>query len=145
MSPRLPDALVYYLDANLDGPELVRRLRDGGMPCEPHRDHFAPDARDDMWIPTIARRGWVIVTRDFAIKRRPNEREAWTTADATVVMVRGDKLSAEDMSKQLLAAHMQGRLDNYITKRTPPMIVYVSPDGQLQTNFGGERRGGKKK
>jgi hypothetical protein len=61
-----------------------------------------------MWIPTIARRGWVIVTRDFAIKRRPNEREAWTTANATVVMVRGERLSAEDMSKQLLAAHVHG-------------------------------------
>ena len=43
MPRRPPDPLVYYLDANLDGPELVRRLRDAGMPCEPHRDHFAPD------------------------------------------------------------------------------------------------------
>ena len=42
MPRKPPDALVYYLDANLDGPELVERLRDGGMLCEPHRDHFAP-------------------------------------------------------------------------------------------------------
>jgi hypothetical protein len=78
-------------------------------------------------------------------KRRPNEREAWSTANATVVMIRGEKLSAEDMSRLLLAAHAQDRLDNYIAKRTPPMILYLNPDGQLQTHLGGERRGGRKK
>jgi hypothetical protein len=145
MPRRPPDALVYYLDANLDGPELVKRLRDGGVPCEPHRDHFAPDARDEAWIPSIASRGWVIVTRDFAIKRRPNEREAWSSANATVVMIRGERLSAEDMSKLLLAAHVHGRLDNHIAKRTPPMILYLNPDGQLHTHLGGERRGGRKR
>jgi PIN like domain len=145
MPRKLPDGLVYYLDANLDGPELVERLREGGMPCEPHRAHFAPDARDDAWIPAIASRGWIIVTRDFAIKRRPNEREAWSTARATVIMIRGEKLSAEDMSKLLLAAHAHGRLDNYIAKRTAPMILYLNGDGRLQTHFGGERRGGRKR
>lgn len=53
MPRRPPDALVYYLDANLDGPELVGRLREAGMRCEPHRDHFAPDAADAAWIPAI--------------------------------------------------------------------------------------------
>lgn len=145
MSPKPPDERVYYLDANLDGPELVKRLRSGGLPCEPHRDHFPSDARDEEWIPPIAARGWIIVTRDFAIKRRPNEREAWSSAGATVVMIRGEKLSAEDMAKMLLGAHAQGRLDNYIAKRSPPMILYLTPDGQIRTHMGGERRGGKKK
>jgi hypothetical protein len=145
MPRRPPDARVYYLDANLDGPELVRRLRDAGMSCEPHRDHFAPDAEDEAWIPAIASRGWVIVTRDFAIRRRPNERDAWAAAGATVVMVRGDRLSAEDMARLLLAAHGHGRLDNYIAKRSPPMILYLNPDGQLHTQLGGQRRGGRKK
>jgi hypothetical protein len=60
-------------------------------------------------------------------------------------LVRGERLSAEDMSKLLLTAHAHGRLDNYIAKRTPPMIVYLNADGQLQTHLGGERRGSKKK
>lgn len=142
---RYPGASCYYLDANLDGPELVQRLRAAGLPCEPHRDHFAPDAEDEAWIPAIASRGWIIVTRDFAIKRRPMERDAWKTANAIVIMVRGERLSAEDMSKLQLAAHAHGRLDNYIVKRRPPMIIYLNPDGQLQTHLGGERCGGRKK
>jgi len=145
MPRRPPDALVYYLDANLDGPDLVGRLRAAGMPCEPHRDHFAQDAEDATWIPAIADRGWVIVTRDFAIKRRPSERAAWTAANAMVVMLRGERLSAEGMSTMLLAAHAEGRLDNYIAKRLPPMILYLNVEGQLHVHFGGERRGARKK
>ncbi len=96
MSRRPPDPLRYYLDANLDGPELVGALRAGKLPCEAHRDHFPSDAADEAWIPKIASRGWVIVTRDFAIKRKPAERDAWMVAKATVIMLRGERLSAQD-------------------------------------------------
>lgn len=123
MPKRPPDPLVYYLDANLDGPDLVSRLRAAGMRCEPHRDHFRADAEDVVWIPAIASRGWVIVTRDFAIQRRPAERDAWTKARATVVMLRGERLSADAMLAILLGAHANGRMDNYIAKRRPPMIL----------------------
>lgn len=145
MPTRPPDPLVYYFDANLDGPDLIARLRAGNVTCEAHRDHFVPDAEDVVWIPTVAARRWVIVTRDFAIQRRPAEREAWTKAGATVVMLRGEKLSADAMAKMLLDAHAAGRMDNYITKRRPPMILYLTADGRLTTHFGGERRGGTRK
>jgi hypothetical protein len=102
MSRRQPKALEYYLDANLDGPELVGRLTAGRMVCHAHRDHYPHDTDDETWIPPIAHKGWVIVTRDLAIQRRPAEREAWTSANAVVIMVRGEALSAEDMATALL-------------------------------------------
>lgn len=145
MPRKLPDALVYYLDANLDGPDLVHALRGAGMQCEPHRDHFAPDAADETWMPVVAAKGWVIVTRDFAVKRRPTERAAWTAANATIVMLRGERLSGADMATMLLAARAGGRLDNYIAKRLAPMVVYLTQDANLSVHFGGERRGARKK
>jgi len=145
MPRKPPDSLVYYLDANLDGPDLVKALRDAAMPCEAHRDHFPPDAADETWMPEVATRGWVVVTRDFAVKRRPTERAAWMASKATIVMVRGEKLSGADMTKMLLAAHADGRLDNYITKRIAPMVIYLTAPGQLTVHYGGERRGGRKK
>lgn len=145
MSRRPPDPLRYYLDANLDGPELVRALLEGNVPCEAHRDYFPSDAADEAWIPEIASRGWVIVTRDFAIKRKPAERDAWMITKATVIMLRGERLSAQDMAGMLLAAHADGRVDNFISKRIAPMILYVNKDGEIHVHFGGERRGGRKK
>ena len=60
-------------------------------------------------------------------------------------MLRGEKLSGPDMAKMLLTAHAGGRLDNYIAKRSPPMVIYLSAEGKLLVHFGGERRGGRKK
>ncbi len=145
MPTRPPEPRRYYLDANLDGPDLVERLRAGGLPCEPHRDHFPADAEDEAWIPAIAARGWVIVTRDFAIQRRPAERHAWTAAQATAVMLRGDRLSAEKMATMLLNAHAAGRMDNFIAKRQPPMILYLNVQGRLDVHVGGARRGARSK
>jgi hypothetical protein len=35
-------------------------------------------------------------------------------------MIRGEKLSAGDMAKLLLTAHLHGRLDNYIANEHRP-------------------------
>jgi predicted nuclease of predicted toxin-antitoxin system len=145
MPRRQPEPRAYYLDANLDGPELLRRLRDGGMRCERHRDHFAQDAEDEVWIPEVASNGWIIVTRDVAIQRRPAERDAWVSAGAVVLMVRGDKLSTEDMAKMLLAAHANGRLDGFLAKRLAPIVIHLHTGGRFEVKYGGERRGGQKK
>ncbi len=74
----------------------------------------------------VAKRVWIIVTRDLAIRRNPAERAA-------------------DMAAMLLAAHSEGRLDNFISKRNRPMITYLDAGGRLERYFGGERRGGTRK
>jgi hypothetical protein len=140
-----PAQLVYYLDANLDGPDIATGLRAGGMRCERHRDHFPADAEDELWIPPTAAKGWVIVTRDLAIKRRPFERAAWLAARATLLTIRGAKLNAEALVSLLLRAHAGGRLDAYIAKRIPPMIIHLQADGALSATEGGERRGARRK
>lgn len=107
--------------------------------------NFAQDAEDETWIPAVAQKGWIIVTRDLAIRRRPAERAAWLAANAVVIMVRGEKLSGADLESILSAAYAGGRLDNFIAKRTRPMIVYLTRSGQLSVQEGGARRGGQKK
>ncbi|HEX4421908.1 MAG TPA: hypothetical protein VH165_28545 [Kofleriaceae bacterium] len=124
---------------------MLRRLRDNGMRCERHRDYFAQDAEDEAWIPEVAARGWIIVTRDAAIQRRPGERSAWISGGAVVIMVRGDRLNAEEMARMLLAAHAGGRLDDFIAKRTTPMVIQLRTDGRYEVTHGGERRGGQRK
>ena len=48
-----------------------------------------------------------------------------------------------------LASHgwirVRARLENYISKRLPPMIVFVRLDRSIELKEGGARRGGKQK
>jgi PIN like domain len=137
-----PPDLVFFLDENIDGPELADRLRDGGLQCEQHRAHFAAGTSDVEWIPRVAAKGWLIVTRDGMMRRRRVERETWMRAEALVVIIRGDSMGAADMAMALLAAAR--RLAGYVAKRRPPMIVHVQRSGDTTVVEGGERRGGPK-
>jgi hypothetical protein len=94
------------------------------------------------WIPPIATRGWVIVTRDIAIQRRPLERKAWEVSGAILLMVRGPKLTGDAIVRILLERHANGRLDMFISKRRPPMVLHLQPTGALRVAEGGGRRGG---
>lgn len=144
MPRRQPEGSTYFLDENVDGPVLAGALRAEGFEVRQLRDCFERGAEDEKWIPVVAANRWIIVTRDIAIKRRATEREAWIAANAVVVMLRSEKpLSAEDMAGAMI--RVRERLENFIAKRIPPMIIYVRPDGDIELKEGGVRRGGKKR
>ena len=68
--------MIFFTDRDL-GPRIFPQiLRDSGIQVERHVDHFPDNARDQDWIPTVAARGWYIVTRDWHIRYRPIERDA---------------------------------------------------------------------
>jgi hypothetical protein len=73
MRRRPPDELIYYLDANLDGPALVATLRAGGWPAR----RIAITLRRMRVTMSGSPRSPLAAGhrhRDFAIQRRPNER-----------------------------------------------------------------------
>ena len=67
--------LVYFTDRDL-GQQFPDILQAAGIEVERHRDHFADDELDEKWIAAVAKRGWIAITHDKAISRRPNERDA---------------------------------------------------------------------
>lgn len=144
MSRRPPEKAIYFLDENIDGPLLAEALRSERFDVRQFRECFEHGAEDERWIPVVASSGWIIVTRDIAIKRRATERAAWITANAVVVMIRSEHpLSAADMAAALI--RVRARLEHYISKRAPPMVIFIRPDGDIELKEGGERRGGKQK
>ena len=56
--PPKPDRPTFYVD-HCTGKAVVRALKDAGANVEHHSDHFAQDEEDEVWIPSVAARGWV--------------------------------------------------------------------------------------
>src|SRR5262249_51331803 len=48
-------------------------LRAAGAIVEAHADHFAQDASDDEWLAAVGTRGWIVITKDTAIRHRGTE------------------------------------------------------------------------
>jgi hypothetical protein len=47
-------------------------------------DHFEPDTQDATWIPEVGAQGWVILTKDTAMRRNPLEFGALLSANTAV-------------------------------------------------------------
>ena len=79
-----PSPVILFIDRDTWSHELDSALRAAGIAFERHRDHFAEDTEDVAWIAEIGRRGWVAVTRDQRIRRRPNELAAVRAASIQI-------------------------------------------------------------
>lgn len=60
-----------------------------------HDDIFAQDAPDTEWLAHVGAEGWVALTQDDAIRRRPNERAALLQARSAVFILTTAQLRAE--------------------------------------------------
>jgi hypothetical protein len=58
------------------GTTIKEHLEAMGLDVVLHADRFGPGTEDLEWIPVVAREGWIVLTRDRAIKRRKLERQA---------------------------------------------------------------------
>ena len=91
------NAVSYYFDADILGlGKLIASLRpDATYPGDPgatiHKRERppcpieSPAVRDPVWIPLVAERGWLIVTRDSRIQTHRAEIDAVRTSGARMV------------------------------------------------------------
>lgn len=116
----------FFLDRALESYALRDALKEMGARVEMHRDHFKDDALDEDWLPIIAARGWVILSKD---QYNYLERMAIKHAKGRAfLLVRGEltgKEQAAIISKAL--PEMLRVLD--LTK--PPFIAKIYRDGSV--------------
>lgn len=99
-------------------PEIVRQ---SGITLHRHTDHFAHDALDHEWLPVVANRGWIILSRDAAIMRNPLEREAVMGSRAALLVLVG--ANAQEIAQNFVNTHP--RILRFLEKHSPPLIAKV--------------------
>jgi hypothetical protein len=134
-----PDPPVYFLDRCLGRYEVADALRKRNAGVEIHDDHFDPDTADEVWLAEIARRGWIILTRDRAIRYRAVEHEAVRRAGAAYFVLRGKDLTGAHMSEAF--ARALPAIEKRARQYARPLIAAVSQTGEVSI-LEGERRGG---
>lgn len=141
-----PDHVVFVVDECLGG-NLVRVALEGaGAVVKLVRDEFGEGAQDVDWLPEVGRRGWIVLTKDQRIRRRPAERAAFVTARA-----RGFFLAAEGLRGPEVAELFAGqlpRMRKLVQQYTAPFIAIVRRDGIIM--YDGDdcpavRRGAKRR
>lgn len=125
MSPAA-DRPTLYVDRCL-GKFVAAALRTAGAVVEYHDAHFHHETEDDVWIPRIAERGWVILTKDKRIRRRPSEREQLIRSSARVFTLSGGNMSAAAMAG-ILVSQLEA-IETTALSLQPPFVAVVRHDG----------------
>lgn len=78
--------MTYFFDNNTAVP-ITRALRALHVAAVHLSEEFPGDTPDTTWIPLIAERGWVAITADAAIRRKPAERSALERSGLVVLFL----------------------------------------------------------
>jgi predicted nuclease of predicted toxin-antitoxin system len=67
--------VTFFFD-NTFPPQLVKILKILNVDARHLQDDFPADTDDVDWLPEVGRKGWVVVTGDRKISKKPPERKA---------------------------------------------------------------------
>jgi hypothetical protein len=104
---------------------------------------FDEATTDEAWLPIVAARGWVILTKDKRISRRPLERQAIINAGAAAFVLTGGDMRGVDVAEAF--ARALPTMIRCWRKRARPFLATVSAAGAVTMKFGGARLGGVKR
>ena len=121
--------VVFFVDRSLGGKLVVEALRAGGATVIAHDDVFPQDTPDIDWLAEAGRQGWVVLTKDSAIRRNPHEKAMYQDAGVRVFALTRKDLSGQEMS-QIFADALPGMLKR-ATIVTPPFLFSISRGGDF--------------
>jgi PIN domain-containing protein len=84
---RLPEPLTFFVDRSLGTVTVPGHVLDGLLAGEDLKIHdalFAQNANDEEWLTCVGDSGWVGLTKDDALRRRPGEINALLAASSAI-------------------------------------------------------------
>lgn len=94
----------FFVDNNF-GRNLVDGLRALGYSNIEHlQEHFPQDTADEVWLKYVGENGYVLITKDKAIRHNPKEKAALLENRVVAFYLGGDQMGTKEISKQLINA-----------------------------------------
>ena len=122
--------IVFFLDTCLGNSKIAEAMRAMGISVETHDQHFDKDALDIDWIPQLAEKEWVILTKDEKIGKNALERQVVARTGLRMFTFTSQQLSGDEMIKILEKAIIP--IQNFIEKNPAPFIAKIHKDGSVK-------------
>jgi hypothetical protein len=112
---------IFFTDRNL-GKQFPDALIKAGIKVEKHSDHFEDDAKDEIWLAEIGKRGWYAITHDRRIRYKPNEKNAVKKFQVGLFVLVG-KLPFTKLSENFILT--LPKIQKFIDKNSRPFIAKI--------------------
>ena len=122
-------AAILFIDRCAWSRRLDEALRQAGIPFVAHHEKFAPACPDEEWMKVAGREGWIVITRDQAIRRKPNELKAFCEAKLIMFALASGNASADDTAR--LVVELYPRILRKAHAVKPPTMFSVTLAGGI--------------
>jgi predicted nuclease of predicted toxin-antitoxin system len=122
-----PELPPFFVDRSLGKVQVAERLRGAGLTVHVHDDHFPIDAKDVDWLPEVGRRGWAVLTKDKAIRKRALELQALRQGGVAAFILTSGDLQGSEMGQVFVDA--LPKMLRLLRKQEPPFVATVSRGG----------------
>jgi hypothetical protein len=116
--------VTLFIDRDTWSRKLDAALRQAEISFVAHHERFAPDTPDPVWLRECGARHWAVVTRDKAIRRRPNELRAVREAGVHLFALTSGNLSAAETAALLVAAWPA--MERAVRDTAPPALYAIT-------------------
>ena len=123
------EELVFFVDRSLGGKLVAEALRAAGAEVVAHDDKFGQNATDVEWLAEAGRRGWVVLTKDSAIRRHAHEMAMFRDAACRVFLLASGNMAGADMAAAFVAALPRMRELTDFTKA--PFLFGLTKAGKI--------------
>ena len=124
-----PDGPRLFIDRDAWSNALGEALRANNVDFIAHKDLFAQDSPDGEWIQRVSDEGWIGITRDQNVRRKPNEIRLIRASKAMICVFTSGNLSAAATAEILLKA--LPKIREYWASSERPALYSVHRDGKV--------------
>ncbi len=128
-SDRRPEAPPLFIDRCAWSRRLGDALQAACVPFIAHQDRFRHDTPDEEWLTAAGQSGWIVITRDKNIRRKPNEIAAMNAAKVVAFILAAGDASAADTATLII--HLHRKIVALATRARPPAVFTITLGGQI--------------
>jgi len=130
-------SLTFFSDRDLGRHIFPDQLIAAGIRIERHSDHFAHDTADEEWLSVVVSRGWVALTMDSRMIRRPAVQGIVMRSGARLLQLAG--ANAPTAQVALNFVNTLPRIERFLARHRGPLIARVyRPTGGTDAIASGE-------
>lgn len=97
---------------------------------EVHDDHFPADAQDEIWLQSVGKRGWIVLTKDRNIRYRTREFNALMAHGVRAFVLTAGDLSGDEMAAVFVSA--LPKIRRFLLKHNGPFMAAITRGGNLR-------------
>lgn len=137
LTSRPLDSLEIFIDRSL-GKKIALPLIEAGATVHLHDDYFEQNVEDQEWLAEVGDRGWLVITKDQWIRRRPLERDALLKANLKVFCFMSGSIPFSEMADAFAKALPAIR--KIAETNLPPFIAGIYKDASVRIILDGAEK-----